>query len=141
MATGLSPEELKKKVEEAVKTGGRAAVQEIAKNAEPEEAYCVIIPTAANNDPSVQQKLKGVNGVVKFVIDGSGTYWLKITDGVIEGGKGEPSSPANATITQSLDTFKKIQARQLDPQMAFMQGLLKISGDMGLIMRLAQLMR
>lgn len=141
MATGLSPEQLKQKVEEAVKSGGRAAVQQIAKDADPEEAYCVILPTAANADPSVQQKLQGVNGVVKFVIDGSGTYWLKISNGQVEGGKGEPPSAANATITQSLDTFRKIQARQLDPQMAFMQGLLKISGDMGLIMRLAQLMR
>lgn len=143
MATGLSPEELKKKVEEAAKSGGRAAVFELSKNADPEEVYCIIMPTAANNNPETQQKLKGVNGIVKFVIDGEGggTFWLKITDGVVEGGKGEPPSPANATITQNIDTFRKIQARQLDPQMAFMQGLLKISGDMGLIMRLAQLMR
>jgi SCP-2 sterol transfer family. len=59
----------------------------------------------------------------------------------MEGGKGEPPEPAKATITQSIDTFRKLQARQLDPQMAFMQGLLKISGDMGVIMRFAQLIR
>lgn len=140
MATGLSPEELKKKVEEAVKSGGKAAAQEIAKDADPQEAYCIIIPTVANTDPTVQQKLKGVNGIVKMVVENE-SYWIKITDGVVEGGKGEPPSAPNATITQSLDTFKKVQSRQLDPQMAFMQGLLKISGDMGLIMRLAQLLR
>lgn len=140
MAIGLSPEELKKKVEEALKTGGRSAVNEISKNADPEEAYCIIIPTVANNDPSIQQKLKGINGVVKFVID-TETYWIKISEGVVEGGKGEPPAPPNATITQSLDTFKKVQSRQLDAQMAFMQGLIKVSGDMGLIMRLAQIIR
>ncbi len=143
MATGLNADELRKQVEEAAKAGDRKRVQEIAKNADPDEVYLVIMPTGMNADQNAQQKLQGVDAIIKFVIDGEGggTYWLKIKDGKVEGGKGEPPSPAKATITQSIDTFKKIQARQLDPQMAFMQGLLKISGDMGIIMRLAQLMR
>ncbi len=143
MATGMSADELKKAVEEAAKAGDRAKIQEIGKNADPKEVYTIIIPTAANNDPNAQQKLQGINATVKFVIEGEGggTFWIKVEGGKVEGGEGEPPSQANATITQSIDTFRKIQARQLDPQMAFMQGLLKIAGDMGVIMRLAQLMR
>ncbi len=141
MATGKSPDQLRKEVEEAAKAGDRKKVFELGKDADPEEVYTIILPTAANASAETQQKIQGMNAVVKFVIEGAGTYYLKISNGKVEGGKGEPPSPANATITQSLDTFRKIQARQLDPQMAFMQGLLKISGDMGVIMRLAQLMR
>ncbi|GBD03380.1 hypothetical protein HRbin19_00662 [bacterium HR19] len=141
MATGKSPDQLRKEVEEAAKAGDRKKVFELGKDADPEEVYTIILPTAANASAETQQKIQGMNAVVKFVIEGAGTYYLKISNGKVEGGKGEPPSPPNATITQSLDTFRKIQARQLDPQMAFMQGLLKISGDMGVIMRLAQLMR
>jgi putative sterol carrier protein len=143
MATGKSPEQLKKEVEEAAKAGDRKKIMEIGKDADPEELYTIILPTGANASAETQQKLQGVNAIVKFVIEGEGggTFWIKVSGGKVEGGKGEPPAPANATITQSIDTFRKVQARQLDPQMAFMQGLLKISGDMGVIMRLAQLMR
>jgi len=143
MATGKSPEQLKKEVEEAAKAGDRKKIMEIGKDADPEEVYTIILPTAANANPETQQKLQGLDAVVKFVIEGEGggTFWIKVSGGKVEGGKGEPPETAKATITQSIDTFRKIQARQLDPQMAFMQGLLKISGDMGVIMRLAQLMR
>jgi putative sterol carrier protein len=143
MATGKSPEQLKKEVEEAAKAGDRKKIMEIGKDADPEEVYTIILPTAANANPETQQKLQGLDAVVKFVIEGEGggTFWIKVSGGKVEGGKGEPPGTAKATITQSIDTFRKIQARQLDPQMAFMQGLLKISGDMGVIMRLAQLMR
>lgn len=142
MATGLSPDELKKQIAEAAKANDRKKIFEISKNADPEETYTIILPTSANESPEAQQKLQGINATIKFVIEGEGggVFWFKVADGKAEGGKGEPPS-ANATITQSIDTFRKIQSRQLDPQMAFMQGLLKISGDMGIIMRLAQLIR
>jgi putative sterol carrier protein len=143
MATGMSAEQLRKEVETAAKAGDRKKVFELGKNADPVEAYTIIMPTFANSSPDTQQKLQGVNAIVKFVIEGEGggTFWIRVQNGKVEGGQGEPPSPANATITQNIDTFRKIQARQLDAQMAFMQGLLKISGDMGVIMRLAQLMR
>jgi putative sterol carrier protein len=143
MATGKSPEQLRKEVEEAAKAGDRKKIFEIGKDADPEELYTIILPTGANASAETQQKLQGVNAIVKFVVEGEGggTFWIKVSDGKVEGGKGEPPAPANATITQNIDTFRKVQSRQLDPQMAFMQGLLKISGDMGVIMRLAQLMR
>ena len=49
------------------------------------------------------------------------------------------NSDADCTITMSLDNFNKMVAGDLDPTMAFMMGKLKVSGDIGIAMRLGQL--
>lgn len=47
---------------------------------------------------------------------------------------------ADCTISMTLDNFVKLAAGELDPTMAFMMGKLKVSGDMGIAMRLGQLL-
>lgn len=67
------------------------------------------------------------NGEVKYYLDlegGSATVALGELDG------------AEATITQNYDTGKAIDQRELNAQNAFMQGKLKISGNMMKIMQL-----
>lgn len=143
MGTGLSKEELKKKVEELAKAGDRNAIQELVKDADPDEVFTVVTPAGANARDDVKQKLAGTNAIVKFLIEGEGggTYYLKITpDGAVEGCAGEPPS-ANATVIQNIADWRAVNRRELDPQMAFMQGKIKIQGDMSIIMKLAQLMR
>lgn len=47
---------------------------------------------------------------------------------------------ADATISVSWDDFQKLRDGALDPTMAFMQGKLKVAGDMSVAMQLQGLM-
>ena len=49
--------------------------------------------------------------------------------------------PADATVSISWDDFMALSNGQLDPMMAFMQGKMKIQGDMMLAQRLAPLLK
>ncbi len=49
-------------------------------------------------------------------------------------------SEADATIKVDWDDFTKIAGGQMDPTMAFMQGKLKVEGDMSVAMQLQGLM-
>lgn len=49
--------------------------------------------------------------------------------------------PADATVSMTWDDFMALSAGQLDPMMAFMQGKLKIAGDMMIAQKLAPLLK
>lgn len=81
----------------------------------------------------------GLGGTMKFDFGEDGSVFI---DGVSEpnavtSGEGKA---ADCTVKLSLDTFQKLVTRTLDPTMAFMQGKLKVAGDMGLAMKLAPLL-
>jgi putative sterol carrier protein len=85
---------------------------------------------------------KDINAVVHFTItgDGGGDWTLDCTkaDGWVSAGKvGE----SKMTITAAAADFEKIINKQMNAQMAAMQGKLKFKPmDMGLAMKLAKLM-
>jgi putative sterol carrier protein len=97
------------------------------------------IPTTLQQNP---QLAKDINSVIHFNItgDNGGTWTLDCTkpaDWVTKGAEGTPKM----TITVSNDDFVKIRAKQLNAQMAAMQGKLKFKPmDMGLAMKLAKLL-
>jgi putative sterol carrier protein len=64
----------------------------------------------------------GADGVI--VIDGA---TISTTD-----------APADCTITLSLDDLESMLAGELSPTAAFMQGKLKVEGDMSIAMALSQ---
>ncbi|MCC6205469.1 MAG: SCP2 sterol-binding domain-containing protein [Hyphomicrobiales bacterium] len=64
----------------------------------------------------------GADGVI--VIDGT---TISTTD-----------APADCTITLSLDDLESMLAGELSPTAAFMQGKLKVEGDMSIAMALSQ---
>ena len=76
----------------------------------------------------------GLGGTLKFDFGEPGSVYID--------GKSTPNhvsnddKPADCTITVSLDTFKKMVARELDGTAAFMQGKLKVAGDMSVAMKL-----
>ena len=49
--------------------------------------------------------------------------------------------PADATVSITWDDFLSLSTGQLDPMMAFMQGKLKIAGDMMIAQKLAPLLK
>ncbi len=69
---------------------------------------------------------------VKFDFGDDGKLFL---DGV-NGKASNEDADADAVITVDWDDFQKLLAGQLDPTMAFMQGKLKVAGDMSVAMKL-----
>ncbi len=53
---------------------------------------------------------------------------------------GDADARADVTLSMSLANFEQMLAGDLNPQMAFMTGKLKIDGDMSLAMQLGQLL-
>jgi len=79
-------------------------------------------------------KLTGFNHTVKFDFEEDGILYVDATQSppVIS----NDDNDAEVTLRTSLDTFEKIVAGDQDPNIAFMMGKLKVSGSMGLALKL-----
>lgn len=90
--------------------------------------------------PSIAES---INGVYQFVIkDGDKTSeWtvdLKASKDHVKPGR---ASQADVTISIPMKDFVSLVAGELNPQKAFMQGSLKIVGNMGMALKMGQLFR
>lgn len=72
----------------------------------------------------------GFDGSAKFVIEDEGAIVVDDT------GANATDTPTDVTLTADAETFRQILAGELDPTAAFMQGKLKLDGDMATAMRL-----
>jgi putative sterol carrier protein len=86
-------------------------------------------------------KIQGINGVMQFEFsgEGGGTWTLTLGDGKIKLEEGEAQSP-NVTFAMDAQDFVAIANGELNAVSAFMQGKVKVSGDMALAMRLQSLL-
>lgn len=97
------------------------------------------IPNALKAKPEMA---KEINAVIHFNITGEngGTWTVDLTkssDWVTTGAQGTPKM----TITVSNDDLVKLRTKQLNPNMAAMQGKIKFKPmDMGLAMKLGKLL-
>lgn len=82
----------------------------------------------------------GLNAVYQVNLTGAETssHYLEIKDGALATGEGTHDSP-NITINMASSDFVAMTNGQLNPTMAYMSGKLKVSGDMGLAMKMQQL--
>lgn len=76
---------------------------------------------------TLQQVVTGTDG-------GEARYWVQINDGNIDGGLGDAPA-ADVTITQDYETAAAITKGELNAQAAFMQGKLKVRGNMGKLLQ------
>ena len=92
----------------------------------------------ANGASAVITHLNRQNATVKFDFEGAGCIFLD--------GKSNPNTvsdedkDADCTLSMSLETFEQMRSGEVDGTSAFMQGKLKVSGDMSIAMKLQSVM-
>jgi len=84
--------------------------------------------------------IKGQNFAIQQVVTdvpdrGEVKYFARSADGVPEIALGEAENP-DATITQTYDIAVALDKQELNPQAAFMQGKIKITGNLMKLMQL-----
>ncbi len=91
----------------------------------------------------IPEKAGTTNATIAFDLSGAdgGKWWVHIHDARAESGKGEPPSTPNLTLLADSGDWVKIMTGKLDGTAAFMQGKLKIKGDMGLAIKMQSLFR
>src|SRR5207302_5623807 len=86
----------------------------------------------------IPEKAGGTKATIVFDLSGenAGKWWVKIHDGQAESGKGDAPEAANLTLQADSADWVKIMTGAMDGTSAFMQGKLKIKGDMGLAIKM-----
>ena len=86
----------------------------------------------------IPEKAGSTNATIAFDLSGenAGKWWLKVHDGTAETGKGEPAEAPKLTVLADAGDLVKILTGTMDGTSAFMQGKLKIKGDMGLAIKM-----
>ena len=90
-----------------------------------------------------QPERPGASARMQYVVtggpDGDIKYWWRLEDGkLLESALGAVDD-ADFTMTLSYDDSVKIQKGELDANAAFMQGRMKVTGNMGKLMQLMPL--
>jgi predicted lipid carrier protein YhbT len=90
-----------------------------------------------------QPERPGASARMQYVVTGGPDgdikyYWLLENGKILESQLGEMSDP-EVTLTQSYDDAMKIQKGELDANAAFMQGRVKVTGNMAKLMSLLPL--
>jgi putative sterol carrier protein len=92
------------------------------------------------------QQLRGVNNVVEIRSAGAdaGRWRITVKNGecAVERDASLDTMPLpDLVVEASSDVWQSLITRKLDPEWAYMSGQIRISGDLGLAMRLQSLLR
>lgn len=78
--------------------------------------------------------MPGFSTKVQFDLEDS-FYFIAIEDGKCNYGTEKTENP-DATVTMTQEDFKAMVSGELNPMMAFMQGKIKVDGNMSTVMKL-----
>lgn len=89
------------------------------------------------------EKAAGVDAVIDFKFTGQepGEWNVIIKDGKCEVAPGASSSESTMTLTADSSDYVKIFTGELDGMQAFMQGKIKLTGNLNLAMKLMQMFK
>ena len=88
--------------------------------------------------PSIVKK---INAIFVFDIEGEGKWHVDLKSGKGDIGVDDPNVKADVTVILKKEIFLKIFNREVKPATAFMNGNLKISGDLSKAMALESMMK
>jgi putative sterol carrier protein len=90
----------------------------------------------------IPEKAVGVDAVIQFKFTGAeaGDWNVTIKDGKVDVARGTHPTP-KMTLTADSEDYIKIITGELDGMQAFMQGKIKLAGDLNLAMKLMQMFK
>jgi putative sterol carrier protein len=90
----------------------------------------------------IPEKAPGMDAVIQFKFTGpeAGDWYAVIKDNKVDVEKGQHATP-KMTLTADSSDYVKIFTGELDGMQAFMQGKLKLAGDLNLAMKLTQMFK
>ncbi len=91
----------------------------------------------------IPEKAAGVNSVIHFKFTGEepGEWNAVIKDGKAEVARGIPHFKPNMTLSADSSDFVKIFTGEMVGMQAFMQGKIKLQGDLNLAMKMMQMFK
>jgi len=90
----------------------------------------------------IPEKAQGVDAVIQFKFTGpeAGDWNATIKEGKVDVSRGTHPSP-KMTLTADSSDYVKMFTGELDGMQAFMQGKIKLAGDLNLAMKLMQMFK
>ena len=90
----------------------------------------------------LSEKAPGLDATIQFKFTGAepGDWYATIKDGKVDVQQGVHENP-KMTLTADSSDYVKIFTGELDGMQAFMQGKLKLAGDLNLAMKLTQMFK
>ncbi|MBI2758319.1 MAG: SCP2 sterol-binding domain-containing protein [Chloroflexi bacterium] len=91
----------------------------------------------------IPEKAAGLDAVIHFKFTGAepGEWNAAIKDGKVEVAQGISDKQPTMTLTADSADYVKIFTGELDGMQAFMQGKIKLGGDLNLAMKLMQMFK